>query len=62
MAILARTFGLAIVLLLGVLVVFLSQASSPDYRKLWWQVLPYAVALLVAALGYFVSCRLERAG
>ncbi len=37
MSIVARTFGLAVVLLLGVLVVFLSQAASPDYRKLWWQ-------------------------
>ena len=54
MSIVARTFGLAVVLLLGVLVVFLSQAASPDYHKLWWMVVPYAIAFLVAAFGYFV--------
>jgi uncharacterized protein YacL len=54
MGIVARTFGLAVVLLMGVLVVFFSQASSPDYHKLWWMVVPYAVVFLVAAFGYFV--------
>ena len=49
----AHTFGLAVVLLMGVLAVFLSQASSPDYHKLWWMVVPYAIVFLAAAFGYF---------
>ena len=36
----------------GCFVVLVSQASSPDYRALWWFCLPCACAILVASLGY----------
>jgi hypothetical protein len=36
----------------GLIVVLVSQASSPDYRALWWSCLPCAIAFLVADLGF----------
>ena len=36
----------------GCFVALVSQASSPDYRALWWFCLPCAGAILVASLGY----------
>ena len=36
----------------GCFVALVSQASSPDYRALWWFCLPCACAILVASLGY----------
>jgi hypothetical protein len=38
----------------GALVGYSSQASSPDYRALWWMILPDAIAHTVAAVCYFV--------
>jgi hypothetical protein len=57
------TFGLAVVLLMGALVVFLIAGfSSPDYHKLWWMVVPYTVAFLVPRSATSFSSRIERAG
>ena len=36
----------------GSFVVLVSQASSPDYRALWWSSLPYAGAFIVVDLGF----------
>jgi hypothetical protein len=41
----------------GFLTAFLSQASSPDYQRLFWSVLPLFCLHLVTALIYFVLVR-----
>jgi hypothetical protein len=49
-----RGLGFFTVALTGAIVAFYSQAASPDYRGLWWMMLPYAVAH-VAALAVYVA-------
>ncbi|MHA3770330.1 hypothetical protein ACXR0O_02200 [Verrucomicrobiota bacterium sgz303538] len=54
----ARSSGygavLAVVVASGIFTIFLTQASSPDYRKLFWNVVPFAVFHLLAAGIYFL--------
>jgi hypothetical protein len=49
-----RGLGFFAVVLTGWIVAFYSQASSPDYRALWWTMLFYAAIHLVALNLYFV--------
>ena len=46
-----------LVFLSGLLTAFVSQASSPDYRRLFWSVLPVAVFHFALALVYFLRVR-----
>ena len=45
---------LALTVASGALTIFLTQASSPDYRKLFWSVVPFAGFHLLAAGFYFL--------
>ena len=49
-----RGLAFLAVVLSGAIVAFYSQASSPDYRTLWWTMLPYAAVHVVAITFYFV--------
>ena len=49
-----RALGFFAVVLTGAIVAFYSQAASPDYRGLWWMMLPYAAIHVVALTVYFV--------
>lgn len=49
-----RTVVLIITVLLGIYTAFASQASSPDYRRLFWSILPVALGHFALAFGYFV--------
>ena len=49
---LARYLVLGALAFGGAFVVLVSQASSPDYRTLWWSILPYTCVLFVGSLGY----------
>ena len=53
----ARGLGLAGVLASGFLTAFLAQASSPDYHRMFWSILPLACLHLFAAAVYFRSVR-----
>jgi hypothetical protein len=46
--------GLIIIILSGLYVLFISQASSPDYAKLFWGLLPIAAAQLLVTIIYTV--------
>jgi len=48
-----RTGVLIVVVLLGFYTAFSSQASSPDYRRLFWSILPVALVHFALAFGYF---------
>ena len=37
----------------GLLTAFMSQASSPDYRALFWKILPFALFHFGLVIGYF---------
>ena len=52
-----RAGALVLVFLSGLLTAFVSQASSPDYRRLFWSVLPVAVFHFALALVYFLRVR-----
>ena len=52
-----RAVGLLLVAATGVLTVFVSQASSPDYRQLFWLVLGLACLHVVAAAVYLARVR-----
>ena len=43
--------------LFGLYTAFVSQASSPDYRRLFWCILPVALAHFTLALGYAFRVR-----
>ena len=49
-----RGGALVLVLLSGVLTVFVSQVSSPDYRRLFWSIVPVAALHFIFALIYFL--------
>jgi hypothetical protein len=44
---LVRGLGFFAVVLTGAFVTFYSQASSPNYRNLWWLVFPFIVVHVV---------------
>ncbi len=48
-----RTGVLIVAVLLGIYTAFYSQASSPDYRRFFWSLLPVALIHFTLALGYF---------
>jgi len=52
-----RTGVLIVAVLLGFYTAFISQASSPDYRRLFWSILPLALVHFTLALGYFFCVR-----
>jgi hypothetical protein len=47
-----RRLGFFAVVLTGAIVAFYSQAASPDYRALWWMMLPYAVVHVAVLTAY----------
>ncbi len=51
------TGALIVSVLLGFYTAFISQASSSDYRRLFWSTLPAALAHFTLALGYFFRVR-----
>ncbi len=53
----ARAGVLVITVLFGLYTAFFSQASSPDYRRLFWSILPVALVHFTLALGYFFRMR-----
>ena len=52
-----RAGALVMLFLSGLLTAFFSQASSPDYRRLFWSVLTVAVFHFTLALVYFLKVR-----
>lgn len=52
-----RAGALVLVFLSGLFTAFVSQASSPDYRHLFWSILPFAVFHFVLAGVYFSRAR-----
>jgi hypothetical protein len=54
---LMRSGVLIVTVLLGIYTAFISQASSPDYRRLFWSLSPVAIVHLSFALGYFFWVR-----
>lgn len=52
-----RTGVLIIAMLLGIYTALISQASSPDYRRLFWSILPVALIHFTLAFGYFFRVR-----
>jgi len=52
-----RTGVLIVTVLLGFYTAFISQASSPGYRRLFWGILPVALVHFTLALGYFFRVR-----
>ena len=55
----ALTRGIALFAIVGtgLLTAFMSQASSPDYRRLFWSILPFALFHLCLVVGYFIRVR-----
>ena len=49
-----RAGALVLILLSGIFTVFVSQASSPDYRRLFWSILPVALFHFTVAALYFL--------
>ena len=41
----------------GLYTTFISQASSPDYRRLFWSIVPVAVVHFALAIIYFIRVR-----
>ena len=52
-----RAGALTLSILSGVYVAFISQASSPDYRRLFWSIMPVALFHFAVAAFYFVLVR-----
>ena len=52
-----RAAALVLVLLSGLLTAFISQAASPDFRRLFWSVLPVAAFHVALASFYFLRSR-----
>lgn len=52
-----RTALLVLVVLSGLFTAFLSRASSPDYHRLFWNILPYAGVHVVSAGIYLLAVR-----
>ena len=52
-----RVGALVLVFLSGLLTAFVSQASSLDYRRLFWSILPFAVFHIGLASFYFSRVR-----
>lgn len=52
-----QTGVLIVAVVLGLFTAFISQASSPNYRRLFWSILPYALVQTTLALGYFFRVR-----
>ena len=52
-----QTGVLIVAVLLGFYTAFISQASSPDYRRLFWSILPVALVHFILAFGYFFRMR-----
>jgi len=52
-----RTGMLVVAVLLGFYTAFISQASSSDYRRLFWSILPIALLHFSLAFGYFFRVR-----
>lgn len=52
-----RAGVLVLVFLSGLFTAFVSQASSPDYHRLFWSILPFAVVHFVSAAIYFFGVR-----
>jgi hypothetical protein len=52
-----RLGALVVVMLSGFLIAFLSQASSPDYRRIFWMILPIALVHLALSFGYSFRVR-----
>ena len=50
-----RAGTLVLVFLSGLFTAFMSQASSPDYLRLFWSILPIAVIHVVLAVAYFLK-------
>jgi len=49
--------ALVLVLLSGAYTAFVSQASSPDYRRLFWNILPIALIHFALVIVYFLRVR-----
>ena len=48
---------LIVVVVFGLYTALISQASSPDYRRLFWSILPVAIVHFTLAFGYFFRVR-----
>lgn len=49
-----KSLAFGILLFSGLVVLFVSHASSPDYRALFWSVLPFAVVHVALAVRFFL--------
>ena len=56
-ALIARGVGFLLIVVTGALTAFGSQASSADYRKLFWSIAPIAAIHFVAVAVYFQRVR-----
>jgi hypothetical protein len=54
---LARNLVLFVILVLGALIVFISQASSLDYQALFWRLFPFALIHLLLVSVYYLCVR-----
>ena len=52
-----QTGVLIVAVLLGIYITLYSQASSPDYRRFFWSLLPVTLIHFTLAFGYFFRVR-----